>query len=61
MVNSCYKNLGDYGFPTTKKVYVIAEIGINHGGDLSKARYGVLGIPHKASCFVGLILLRSEL
>jgi len=38
MVNSCYKNLGDYGFPTTKKVYVIAEIGINHGGDLSKAK-----------------------
>jgi N,N'-diacetyllegionaminate synthase len=32
------KNLREYGFNTDKKTYVIAEIGINHGGDLDLAK-----------------------
>ena len=32
------KNLRDFGFKTDNKFYVIAEIGINHGGDLDKAK-----------------------
>lgn len=32
------KNLSDFGFNTSKSCYVIAEIGINHGGDLNLAR-----------------------
>jgi len=31
------KKLRDYGFNTDKKTYVIAEIGINHGGNLDTA------------------------
>ncbi len=38
MVNNLYKSLRNYGIPTDKKVYVIAEIGINHGGDLNRAK-----------------------
>ena len=32
------KNLRDFGFNTDSNFYVIAEIGINHGGDLTKAK-----------------------
>jgi N,N'-diacetyllegionaminate synthase len=32
------KNLKEYGFNTYNKTYVIAEIGINHGGDLDLAK-----------------------
>jgi N,N'-diacetyllegionaminate synthase len=32
------KNLREYGFNTDNKTYVIAEIGINHGGDLDLAK-----------------------
>lgn len=32
------KNLKDFGFQTNNKVFVIAEIGINHGGNLENAR-----------------------
>ena len=32
------KNLNKYGFNTSKLFYTIAEIGINHGGDLDKAK-----------------------
>lgn len=32
------KNLKDYGFNTDKKVYVIAEIGINHEGSIETAK-----------------------
>lgn len=32
------KNLKKYGFNTDNKIYVIAEIGINHGGDLDLAK-----------------------
>jgi len=32
------KDLKQYGFNTDNKVYVIAEIGINHGGDLNQAK-----------------------
>lgn len=38
MVNDTYKRLYEYGIPTKKRVYVIAEIGINHGGDLNLAK-----------------------
>ena len=31
------KILRDYGFNTDNKTYIIAEIGINHGGDLDTA------------------------
>jgi len=32
------KKLGDFGFDTDNKAYVIAEIGINHGGNIDTAR-----------------------
>ncbi len=32
------KNLKSYGFNTKNKTYVIAEIGINHGGDVNLAK-----------------------
>ena len=32
------KNLKKYGFSTDNKVYVIAEIGLNHGGDINTAK-----------------------
>lgn len=32
------KNLKDYGYNTANNTYVIAEIGINHGGDISTAK-----------------------
>jgi len=32
------KNLRDFGFKTDNKFYVIAEVGINHGGDMDKAK-----------------------
>ena len=32
------KNLKEYGFNTDNETYVIAEIGINHGGDLNLAK-----------------------
>nr|CAJ71367.1 similarity to N-acetyl neuramic acid synthetase NeuB [Candidatus Kuenenia stuttgartiensis] len=32
------KNLKKYGFSTDNKVYVIAEIGLNHGGDMNTAK-----------------------
>ena len=32
------KNLKDFGFNTENKTYIIAEIGINHGGDISLAK-----------------------
>lgn len=32
------KNLREHGFQTDNKTYVIAEIGINHGGDLDTAK-----------------------
>lgn len=32
------KNLRDHGFDTSNRVYVIAEIGINHGGDIKTAK-----------------------
>lgn len=32
------KNLREYGFDTDRRTYVIAEIGINHGGDLDTAK-----------------------
>ena len=32
------KNLKDHGFETNNRVYVIAEIGINHGGDIKTAK-----------------------
>ncbi len=32
------KSLKDYGFNTNNKVYIIAEIGINHGGSIDVAR-----------------------
>lgn len=38
MVGGFMKNLKDYGLETDKAFYVIAEIGINHGGSLSSAK-----------------------
>ena len=38
MVGSHMKNLRDYGLETDKKTFVIAEIGINHGGSLGLAK-----------------------
>ena len=35
--NIMIKNLRNYGFNTDNKTYVIAEIGINHGGSLDTA------------------------
>ena len=35
MVN--YKNLNDIGIKTKNKTFIIAEIGINHNGDLNTA------------------------
>lgn len=32
------KNLKEYGFSTDNKVYVIAEIGLNHGGNIDTAK-----------------------
>jgi N,N'-diacetyllegionaminate synthase len=32
------KNLREYGFSTDNKTYIIAEIGINHGGDVDMAK-----------------------
>jgi len=32
------KNLRDFGFNTDNNTYIIAEIGINHGGDISLAK-----------------------
>mgnify|MGYP001338648447 CR=1 FL=1 len=32
------KKLKDYGFNSDNKTYIIAEIGINHGGDISTAK-----------------------
>ena len=32
------KILSDHGFHTSNKVYLIAEIGINHNGDLEVAK-----------------------
>ena len=32
------KNLREYGFPTENRTFVVAEIGINHGGDLNTAK-----------------------
>ena len=32
------KKLKDFGFNTNNKTYVIAEIGINHGGDINLAK-----------------------
>ena len=32
------KNLNDYGFFTKNRTYVIAEIGINHRGDVEIAK-----------------------
>ena len=32
------KNLKKYGFSTDNKVYVIAEIGLNHGGDINTSK-----------------------
>lgn len=32
------RKLGDFGFVTDKRAYVIAEIGINHGGDIDTAK-----------------------
>lgn len=37
-MNMKIKNLKDYGFKTNKRTYIIAEIGINHGGDLGSAQ-----------------------
>ena len=31
------KNLKDFGFKTVNKTYIIAEIGINHNGDINLA------------------------
>ncbi|MCH7576055.1 MAG: N-acetylneuraminate synthase family protein [Candidatus Marinimicrobia bacterium] len=36
------KKLTDYGFNTDNRVYIIAEIGINHGGDLDVAKQLIL-------------------
>jgi sialic acid synthase SpsE len=33
-----FKNLKDYGFKTENRTYVIAEAGINHGGDMEVAK-----------------------
>jgi len=32
------RNLREYGFKSNNKVYVIAEIGVNHGGDIGLAK-----------------------
>ena len=32
------KKLKDFGFNTDNKTYIIAEIGVNHGGDISVAK-----------------------
>lgn len=33
-----YKDLKEYGLKTDNKVYVVAEIGLNHGGDIDVAK-----------------------
>ena len=38
MVDCMFKNLKNFGFGTTSKFYTIAEIGINHGGDIDIAK-----------------------
>ncbi|MCP4049667.1 MAG: N-acetylneuraminate synthase [bacterium] len=37
-MTSGHKNLHKYGFNTNNKVYIIAEIGLNHGGDIEVAK-----------------------
>lgn len=37
-MSTTLKNLNDYGFNSNNRVYVIAEIGINHGGDINLAK-----------------------
>lgn len=32
------KRLREYGIPTDRRVFVVAEIGLNHGGDLDQAK-----------------------
>lgn len=32
------KNLKEYGFNSKHRVYIVAEIGINHGGDIKRAK-----------------------
>lgn len=38
MMSERLKNLKDYGFNTNHKTYIIAEIGLNHGGDVGVAK-----------------------
>ena len=33
-----YKDIRKYGFETDNKVYIVAEIGLNHGGDMGTAK-----------------------
>lgn len=35
---SYYKKLSDYGFKTQNRTYIIAEVGINHGGNIEIAK-----------------------
>lgn len=37
-MGSSIRDLKEYGFSTDNKVYVIAEIGLNHGGDINTAK-----------------------
>lgn len=37
-MNYCLKKLNEYGIKSNKKFYIIAEIGINHGGDINLAK-----------------------
>jgi len=38
MIRKRIKNLKDYGFNTSHRTYIIAEIGLNHGGDVDVAK-----------------------
>lgn len=45
-MKSSPKNLRDYGFTTDKRVYVVAEIGLNHSGSIETAKRLIASASH---------------
>ena len=52
------KNLKEYGFNTDNKTYVIAEIGINHNGDINIAKK-LIKMAHTSGCSAVKFLKRN--